>query len=227
MKTHFKFFPVLTLLVMGLIFTGCLEEYDGFLYVEPESILVPTDGGEYTIKVNSNTNWHIHTYFNDWYYYGLNWIATPQETGYGSANFSIVVKKNDSGFVRTVIVGFFGELGHTHENDRQLITLTQEGVCAVTPTQVTLTKAAQISSGTNTLAVACKDPVASWMLTSREPWLKLSLYSDGRESATTISGTGNQTIYLVVTENTVGSSRIATVTVNGTATIVAMVRQQS
>ena len=60
------------------------------------------------------------------------------------------------------------------------------------------------------------DPTAAWTLVSNQPWLTLTLNPNGSGAATTVSGTGSQTVYLVAAANS-GTTipRSAIIALNG------------
>ncbi|MCL2727766.1 MAG: fimbrillin family protein, partial [Bacteroidales bacterium] len=92
----------------------------------------------------------------------------------------------------------------------------------VTPQFVYIPHSAQ-TPATQTLTVLCydalgnPDPTGSWTLSvpSSATWLTMTLHSDGVTNVgSTISGTGNATVYLVPTANTTSNLRLAELYLN-------------
>ena len=100
----------------------------------------------------------------------------------------------------------------------------------ISPGAVTLTPANVLfdyneqKPAAQTLTVKCTkgngspDPTASWTLTSNQPWLTLSHHTNGNGAATTISGTGTQTVYLFAGVNNTAKVRTATIRLAGATT---------
>ena len=92
-------------------------------------------------------------------------------------------------------------------------------IITVVPNYVELSYA-HFTPAPQTLTVTAKkgpilDPTLPWTLTSNQNWLWLSLNADGSGAAyPTISGTGSQTVYLVVGLNTENAPRYAEISLN-------------
>ncbi len=69
------------------------------------------------------------------------------------------------------------------------------------------------------------DPSLAWTLSTSQPWLTLSLDSNGSNAGRTLSGTGTQTVYLFAAFNFNGADRRAVITLNGVENIVTNVIQ--
>jgi len=84
----------------------------------------------------------------------------------------------------------------------------------VFPGNVALLAAAH-NPATQTITVTTQDangypaPTQSWTLTSSDPWLTLSTNPSGAGAGSSVSGTGAQTVYIVVTANTGNAERRA------------------
>ena len=105
----------------------------------------------------------------------------------------------------------------------------------VTPRYVTLPAAAQ-SPASQTVSVTCWNsnnqpaPTATWTLrapATTPQWLWLSLNPNGSNPQTSVTGTGNQTVYIVTTANTGAGFRISDLTIDQYATVVSTVIQDA
>ena len=105
-----------------------------------------------------------------------------------------------------------------------------EGVITVSPEFVQLSYVAHTPASQFLTVTSRKggnpDPSATWTLTSYDPWLTLSLNSDGTNASPTVYGMGDQKVYLVATLNT-GPVRVAQIYLNETNPVVTVMQELS
>ena len=98
------------------------------------------------------------------------------------------------------------------------VTIVPDGTITITPDNITLPYVA--SNGQ--FSVTCTDgggapaPSMAWTLTSNQTWLTMSLSSDGTGASTTLSSTGDKTVYVFATANSsTSANRTALIAMGG------------
>lgn len=80
----------------------------------------------------------------------------------------------------------------------------------VSPNDITVSA---LGIDTDTLSVTCFPSNASWTLNSPVSWLKLSLNKDGSDASESISGTGDNKIYIIIDSYMVNASKTRTTSI--------------
>lgn len=161
------------------------------LNVSTNSIVIPSIANNTnTFDITSNTKWTIKS--------NQTWLSVNIQNGNGNSTITISAEENKNTFSRTALILVSGE-GVTSKT----ITITQE---ASSPTLL-------VSKNSLTIAAPAKSTKSfdilsnvSWNIESDQPWL----------TPNKISGNGNETIELTALGNSATSTRIATITVEGT-----------
>ena len=70
-----------------------------------------------------------------------------------------------------------------------------EGEITVSPSDLTISA---LGTNTDSLTITCTPSYGTWTLTSPESWIKFSLNKDGSDASSTVSGMGNDKVYVIV-----------------------------
>lgn len=110
------------------------------------------------------------------------------------------------------------------------ITLSPQGSITIVPGTLLLPYTG-VNHHTDNLDVICEDnngnpdPSMNWSLTSSDPWLRLTMNSNGTGASATVSGQGSQTVYTVADANNATSSRMTTIYLDNNAAVKVNVTQ--
>ena len=101
------------------------------------------------------------------------------------------------------------------------VTLVPGGTIMITPDNILLPYIA--SSGQFTVTCTdgdgVPDPTMAWTLTSNNAWCTMSLNADGTGASTTLSSTGDQTVYVFAPANAGSANRTALITMGGSTQV--------
>ncbi len=158
--------------------------------MSPTSLSADSSGGTATLFVATPAGCAWQTTSN------APWASLSGQSGFGNGSVSIAVSSNPSPTARSAIITVAGVQ----------VTVTQAGLptCGYSISPISLHASASGQSGTFALATSAACP---WTATSGAPWLLVS----------PPSSTGPRSVTYTVMTNPTGSSRTASITINGVA----------
>jgi len=146
-------------------------------------------GGTAAFTITSNTSWTLSS--------DQSWLTVEPASGSDNGTITVTVEANTATTDRTATITVSGE-GVTSQS----IPLTQVAAAATVTIPATIPEIGAEGGGTATLTITSN---TSWTLSSDQDWL----------SVNPVSGSGNQTITLIVAANTVPLDRTASISVSG------------
>lgn len=170
------------------------------LTVSPEQVNVNANGGNYELKIKSNTSWAVKS--------DAPYITLSASQGSGDGTVKVVFGANDTTSERTGIITIsYGD------NQKKTVSAKQYGATA----SLTVSPTSKVISETNSnfnIEVTAKPSKLDWYVTKDASWLH---FENSGSSQSKISKTGSQSVKIYADKNTTNGSRSATLKFNSEA----------
>ena len=191
----------LTLLLLGMICTGCLESYyqvEIYMDVTPVTLDdFPSGGGNKTLTIKSNTKWNVRS--------SESWLTVSNSEGHDDRDVTLHAEENKGFSPLTATITISGKGFTDITRTVRIAGVTQN--LSVTPQELRF--AGGGSSLTKELTI---EATGNWELTRSQNWIRV--YQGGDTGEHTVKeGTGNQTLKVTVSPNPTYEERKATITI--------------
>ncbi len=177
-----------------LTFNDVGPDLGEYMQLSVLSISAPMAGDTIEISVSSNLDWDVSS--------NAGWATIDPSTGSGSASFSLMIDKNESGMIRTASITVTSNNAEEGDDITSTIQISQ---AEKEPSILTLDKSVlSFTAATANKSVAINSNV-DWTVATEAAWLDID----------PLSGSEDGTLTVTVEENQSRASRNGTVTVSG------------